>query len=371
MDKKLELQQSMKVLFDLEPLWQSQQSGVFIYAINILKSWYEDGIENVSILTNQFLEEYCKKHFPKYPVIVVEKASSGLTRMALITGWRRKKVIDNSQADVVFNPIPEPFYFWKTTVPEITTIHDLYGEKFATGLYKKALKYLLPLVIKKSKRIIAISKYTKKELTEKYSWLSENKVSVVHNGISNTFGRPNERKDGNYILYVNNLDKYKNPETLIKAFGILKDEISQSLIIVGRNRDNRWEELIALSKELGIQDRVSFLENISQEELITLYQNASVFVSPSSMEGFGQTPVEAAICGCPVVVSSIPTLLESTRGLVNYYSSVFDDVELSQKIKEVISSPYSLNRQTIISDELSSAYSPKNQGLKVYRAITG
>lgn len=359
----------MRILFDLEPIWQLKTSGVFIYARTILDAWHECGAQDVTILTNQHLQDYCKKRWPNYPVSVVKSYDAGLTKKGLITGLRRAWTIHNSGADVVFMPIPEPFFFWPTGVPEVVTIHDVYGEDYAVGNYKRAHHYLFPKLFKRACKLVAISNITKREIQKKYNWIPDSKIFVNYNGFK--FDNEDFPRwfDGEYILNVNNLDSYKNPETLIKAFARIKDKINHSLIIVGKNERGRWMELRALASELDVESRVLFYENLSKSELFSLYQHASLFVSPSSIEGFGQTPIEAAMCKCPVIVSSCPTLLETTQGLVHHYDSIFDDEVLADKMIEVLNNPPSETELQRISDKYRELYDYKTQGTKIYNLL--
>lgn len=50
---------------------------------------------------------------------------------------------------------------------------------------------------------------------------------------------------------------------------------------------------------------------VSDASLRALYENALCFVLPSLYEGFGIPPVEAMLCGCPVIVSTAPALVET------------------------------------------------------------
>src|SRR5512140_731468 len=50
---------------------------------------------------------------------------------------------------------------------------------------------------------------------------------------------------------------------------------------------------------------------VSDAALRALYENALCFVLPSLYEGFGIPPVEAMLCGCPVIVSTAPALVET------------------------------------------------------------
>ena len=50
--------------------------------------------------------------------------------------------------------------------------------------------------------------------------------------------------------------------------------------------------------------------HVSRGELVRLYQTAAALVFPSLYEGFGQPPLEAMACGCPVACSNAASLPE-------------------------------------------------------------
>ena len=78
------------------------------------------------------------------------------------------------------------------------------------------------------------------------------------------------------------------------------------------------------------------LDYVSQEELNYLYDNAYIFVTPSTKEGLGYTPVEAAVRDCPVISSRCEALPESTLESVFYYEDVYDFNALKNQIEHVI-----------------------------------
>lgn len=61
---------------------------------------------------------------------------------------------------------------------------------------------------------------------------------------------------------------------------------------------------------LGIEDRVTFARNISDEELAELYQKATATFFPSLYEGFGLPVLESMACGTPVVTFNNSSLGE-------------------------------------------------------------
>ena len=72
------------------------------------------------------------------------------------------------------------------------------------------------------------------------------------------------------------------------------------------------------SAGLDVPQNVRLIGYVSDEELMVLYRYASVFVYPSLYECFGIPPLEAMMCGCPVVVSDIEVFHEVYGDSVEY-----------------------------------------------------
>ena len=69
-------------------------------------------------------------------------------------------------------------------------------------------------------------------------------------------------------------------------------------------------DIRAAIERLGIGGQTQLLGLLSDEQLITRYQQATVFVFPSLYEGFGLPVLEAMGCGCPVISSNAASLPE-------------------------------------------------------------
>jgi glycosyltransferase involved in cell wall biosynthesis len=72
--------------------------------------------------------------------------------------------------------------------------------------------------------------------------------------------------------------------------------------------------LLALAERLGIASRLRFLPTVTGTELTSLLQSAQALIQPSLVEGFGIPVLEAMACGCPVVASDTPALVEVLGG---------------------------------------------------------
>lgn len=357
----------MKILFDLFSVSYSHQSGIFIYAMRILKGWYEQGIRNVVVLTTPWIaENFVRSICPELECIELCLANHKRRfNRCLRSAIYRRDAINNSGCDIVFYPMPEPYFFQKTKIPQIGVVHD--NAYLTTPWYMS--KFMIPFQLLNHKRIISISEYTKQEILKSFRFLKDEKIQVINNCIEfcQTTYPPIEKEP--YILCVNNLYKYKNADTLLRAFSIVKNKISCNLILVGSDVCNRRFELLSLAEELRISDRFEIKQNLNTKDLRSLYQHATVFVSPSTMEGFGQTPIEAAVCGTPVITSKETALPESTMGLVYYYEPVYSAEALARVLLEVINCPPNKEELESISKSLMNKYDIKQQSKKVYDYI--
>ncbi len=116
-------------------------------------------------------------------------------------------------------------------------------------------------------------------------------------------------KNQKIILFVGGLDKahyFKGLNVLIEAMVILRDRSDWKLLIVGRG--GLLGDYKIKCRENNIQNRVEFLDSVSDEELPRVYRNSDFFVLPSINKGeaFGIVLLEAMSSGLPVIASDLP-----------------------------------------------------------------
>lgn len=85
---------------------------------------------------------------------------------------------------------------------------------------------------------------------------------------------------------------------------------------------------------MKLLDKVIFLQNVSDEDLANLYENALALVLPSFMEGFGLPALEAMANKCLVLASNIPSLRETCDNAALYFNPL-SVKELSDKLRAV------------------------------------
>ena len=112
------------------------------------------------------------------------------------------------------------------------------------------------------------------------------------------------------ILFVGRIARVRRIELLLQAVNQLS--IPFHLTIAGGEektssvtRTGYLIELKQLTKQLHLENKVSFVGKKSPLELKTLYQTADIFVYPSLYENFGQPLIEAAAHGLPIISTSV------------------------------------------------------------------
>ena len=113
--------------------------------------------------------------------------------------------------------------------------------------------------------------------------------------------------DGPFVLSVGTLEPRKNVARLIEAYSGLDPELRRGtpLVLVG---DGGWKQRAVFAGEWP--DFVRRLGKVEEQDLVALYNAASVVAYPSLVEGFGLPVVEAMACGTPVLTSNVSSLVE-------------------------------------------------------------
>ena len=158
-------------------------------------------------------------------------------------------------------------------------------------------------------RVIAVSQWTKDIIVNKYG-IPEAKVVVVHNGVESiaAAGGPAAaleqlRRAGNKIvLFVGRVTLQKGPDYFVElARRVLAWRPQTYFVMVGSG--DMLPRMIERAADHQISNHFIFPGFLRGEELNSVYRSADLYILPSVSEPFGITPLEAAACGAPVMVS--------------------------------------------------------------------
>jgi len=243
---------------------------------------------------------------------------------------------------------------------QVTTIHDCaydrFPEEYPNRVAKGYYRFMFPIALRKSKRIIAISESTKRDLIELYK-ISPEKISVIYQGVDSRFYQDmsNEKNsmlkplyvDGDFALFVGLTRPRKNVDRLVRAFAkVLPSLKTGAKLVLAGKIDTRFLDVRRLAERLNISDSVVQLGFVSEDQLLALYKTACCFVFPSLYEGFGLPVLEAMAAGTPVItsrVSSLPEVAGDAALLVNPYNvdeiaeamyKLFTDASFRDKLRQ-------------------------------------
>jgi glycosyltransferase involved in cell wall biosynthesis len=131
-----------------------------------------------------------------------------------------------------------------------------------------------------------------------------------------------------FFLFVGTLEPRKNVAALVEAWRATREQTGADLIIAGRSRS----DFVPIPTYEGL----NFLGEVPDHELPRLYSDALAFVYPTFYEGFGLPVLEAMQCGCPVITSTDPAVMEVSAGAAIHAAS---PLELADALRSVASNP--------------------------------
>jgi glycosyltransferase involved in cell wall biosynthesis len=252
----------------------------------------------------------------------------------------------------------------------IVTTHDILFNDFQNLFplkYRVLKNFLFRLSARKADILLTVSDYSRKSISRHYK-IPISEIHVVPNGVSGKFfdsgttGNSNQimAKYGldKFILYVSRIEPRKNHLLLLKAFYELelwrKD---YKLVFIGK-RDFLFGEIdtFIAACPAEYRNKILFLQNIDEGELLLFYRNASLFVYPSLAEGFGIPPIEAISSGTPTICSNATAMSDFDF----LGDDLFDPVnleEMKMKIGRKLENPDSLSRIGDLKNIVESKYS--------------
>lgn len=371
----------MKILIDFTELGGPNHS-LEIYGERLITAIPACQRKQITLLVPQGGIERIKQLFPDLPYLVFNIQPTPCIRRPLdvflfpIRQWQYRRIINKFDAVLVMNS--HAVASCRSRCRKITVVHDLtYAripqkpfEFLRVRLWERNFCHQQLLT---SDAVVSISRYTKEHIAVEFPDVPQDKIHVVYNSVL----LPAEEKCmcdasqlGKFILYVNTLQEYKNISTLLRAYYRLLAVTDKKLVVVGRETDYWREKMLPFIELHGMSERIVRVSDISFEELRWLYSHASLFVTPSLHEGFGYTPIEAAICGCPVISSTCEALPDVTQGRVVYYEPATDDQVLAFRITEILNNPPSREQLDETASFFLKLYSPATQWSNIYNLLT-
>ncbi|MCU0869584.1 MAG: glycosyltransferase family 4 protein [Burkholderiales bacterium] len=233
---------------------------------------------------------------------------------------------------------------------QIVVMHDAavyaapHGFSRAFRTWYRALMWWLG---RRARRIVTVSRFSQTEL-QRWCGIRASATLVVHEAGEHILAQPADAsvlaKHGldatPFVLAVSSLNPNKNFRAVVDAMRLLGDTTGFRIVIAGGTHPR------VFGGDAALPDSVTHVGYVTDPQLRALYEAASCFVYPSFYEGFGLPPLEAMLCGCPVIVSRAASLPEvcgdaalycdaaDPRTLADAMRSIMGDAALRARLTE-------------------------------------
>jgi len=344
----------LRVGVDLTGIWR-RPTGIFRYTAEMAKhllllSECEPQLRYVFFFSGEVHPDFVPLQHA-FEAVICPTHNELLSKQFWFPG-----VLPRLHLDVMHYPAFPPPYLRLSGLRTVMTFYDAGPWRYphAQTLHGRLyFRTLLTHGIRTCAHAVTLSKHAKSEIGHFLGNRYLPKISIAPGAVRAEFGqvvsdtckqkvRADYQLPDSYFLTVATVEPRKNLPTLLDAYMQLRQQLGQAcpaLLIVGRKG---WNCDDILRYMATLEEHVSFLGHIPDQDLIALYQMATCFVFPSLYEGFGLPVVEAMTAGCPVITTTSSSLPEvagdaallveplNSREMASAMQQVLQDTALQQ-----------------------------------------
>ena len=290
---------------------QHKRTGVEEYSFSLIKN-----IVNENDYRKLRLRLYTPRIIHSLPLKIqkIIPYQSQWTRLALA------RELKTSPVDYFFTP----GYYIPDNAPQnsFAVIHDVIFRthpQLYKSFHRKHLNWVTLRNIKKSKKIITISEFSKQEIARVYNIRSD-KIKVILLGapcLPTLPASPPVVK--NQIVCISRIEAKKSLDALIKAFAKFTQHNHSWTLVLAGGFGYGGEEISQLIEGLGMEGKIKLLGYISEEQKWGLLKSSKILIHPSEHEGSCIPLFEAWSADIPAIVADIPVMREVAKNGALYF----------------------------------------------------
>ena len=188
-------------------------------------------------------------------------------------------------------------------------------------------RYVVPKNIKKSKKIITVSKFERDRIKSYFGHAKDdNRLVAVYNGVSEHFRQINDKKElarvkalyhlpDKFLFFLGNTDPKKNTPNVLKAYSdFIKTSDEKIPLLMLDFGKGYLEQILADINHKDLMEHIVLTGYIKNTDLPAIYNLCELFLYPSMRESFGIPILEAMQSGAPVITSNTSSMPEISGG---------------------------------------------------------
>lgn len=272
-------------------------------------------------------------------------------------------------------------------MPLITTLHDIIYMESISILTKAGTWYqkignmyrrlVVPKVVKKSDKIITVSKFERNRIAEFFKLpKNDDRLVAIYNGVTEHFRKIDDQDElnrvkqlynlpENFLFFLGNTDPKKNTPGVLKAFSDYLKKTGDDMYLV--MLDYEQSALNKILSDIGdkeLRSRILLTGYVINTDLPAIYNLCRIFLYPSLRESFGIPMLEAMRCGVPVITSNTSSMPE-VSGNAAYIVDPYKPEEITEGIIELLSNKQLRDELIEKGTKQSQKFSWKNMAIEV------
>lgn len=360
----------MKILV-VTPYFYPEGGGLEKYVYNIFKRLVAEGCDITVYCSTKQGYDYSEiidgiNINRLKPNIIISNTPIRLDLLQIL-----HREIKRNEYDVINGHTPVPYFAdiaamvaFKQNTPYIVTLHaaNFVSTKPLLNVLSNIIGICIePIIFRIARSIITVSELIKYNYLRRFA----HKVEIIPPGIDNNLYRISPTGYNCYgkkLLFIGSLSpsyEWKGLRILLDAMPIIVSKHPDALLTIigdGPLKDE-FSRICSINK---IEKNVVFRGRVSEEELIRIYQESTLYILPSTTdaEAFPLVLLEANACGVPVVASKIGGIPYYVKDGINGFLVQPKDYKLlANKIIELLDNRDLLKDLSIRSKEYSEKFS--------------
>ena len=308
----------MKIGIEGQRLFRQKKHGMDMVALELIKNLQTIDKENEYVVFVKPDEDKCLFDTENFKIMQLGGGPYPLWEQNALPKAARDEKCDILHCTSNTAPV-------NTDVPLVVTLHDIiYLESISIfkkgGTWYQKLgnlyrRWVVPRVIKNSKKIITVSEFEKNRIREFFGWPEENEQLVAIYKAELLRVKKKYELPEKFFFFLGNTDPKKNTPGVLKAYADFNKKDPENIPLLMLDFD--LDVLKKMLSDIGEKELISQIQltgYVVNTDLPAIYNLCEIFLYPSLRESFGIPMLEAMRCGAPVITSNTSSMPEVSGG---------------------------------------------------------